>query len=85
MPMLREIVRRIRLIAPRSFVVAVKLNAADYVKGGLSEAEALSHVRTIASWATEKNGGVDIIEVSGGDYENVGVCFNLLIDLQRRS
>jgi hypothetical protein len=54
-------------------VLAVKLNASDYVQGGLSEEDALDQVRMIAELKTD--GGrtsVDIIEVSGGDYENPG-------------
>ncbi|OCH85726.1 FMN-linked oxidoreductase [Obba rivulosa] len=63
---------------PRSFILGVKLNAADYVSrphsGNRTSAEetpvadedrALDHVREIASWDM-----VEFIEVSGGDYEN---------------
>jgi 2,4-dienoyl-CoA reductase-like NADH-dependent reductase (Old Yellow Enzyme family) len=47
--------------------LAVKLNAADYVEGGLTEDQSLEHVKTIAKWKL-----FDIIEISGGDYENLG-------------
>jgi 2,4-dienoyl-CoA reductase-like NADH-dependent reductase (Old Yellow Enzyme family) len=66
--LLFEIISRIRAQVPSSFIIAVKLNAADYVAGGLSEEEALGHIVTIAKWRP----GVDIIEISGGDYENPG-------------
>jgi 2,4-dienoyl-CoA reductase-like NADH-dependent reductase (Old Yellow Enzyme family) len=62
-----DIVRTIRSDSPSSFCLAVKLNSADYAQGGLGEDVALEHVRLLA-----KHGGVDIIEVSGGSYENVG-------------
>jgi 2,4-dienoyl-CoA reductase-like NADH-dependent reductase (Old Yellow Enzyme family) len=62
-----DIVRAIRADVPSSFCLAVKLNSADYVQGGLSEDVALEHVRILA-----EHGGIDMIEVSGGTYENVG-------------
>ncbi|KAI0367727.1 FMN-linked oxidoreductase [Pilatotrama ljubarskyi] len=66
---LRDIVTAIRApgVVPDDFVVAVKLNSADYARGTaeLQEQRALDHVREIGSW-----GVVDFIEVSGGDYED---------------
>jgi 2,4-dienoyl-CoA reductase-like NADH-dependent reductase (Old Yellow Enzyme family) len=58
---------KIREVVPPDFVLAVKLNAADYVEGGLTEDQSLEHVRAIAKWRL-----FDIIEISGGDYENMG-------------
>jgi len=50
--------------------VALKLNASDYVKGGLTEEDALEQVRLIAGLKTsDERTCVDLIEVSGGDYE----------------
>jgi 2,4-dienoyl-CoA reductase-like NADH-dependent reductase (Old Yellow Enzyme family) len=49
---------------PRSLIVGVKVNAADYVNGGLTEDQALGHIRQISEWDM-----VDSIEISGGDYE----------------
>ncbi|KAG8745724.1 hypothetical protein FRC10_007204 [Ceratobasidium sp. 414] len=43
---------------PSTFVVGVKLNAADYAKDQLDEAQALSHVRSISEW-----GRVDFLEI----------------------
>ncbi|KAG9034008.1 hypothetical protein FRB95_013983 [Tulasnella sp. JGI-2019a] len=59
-----EIIRGIRSVVPPSFVIGVKINAADYVNGGLSEDKALAHVKGIADWEM-----TDFIEISGGDYE----------------
>ena len=59
---------------PKGFVICMKLNAADYAEASstpsLSEHEqhALQHLREIARWGT-----VDVIEVSGGDYEKPGL------------
>lgn len=49
------------------FCVGVKLNSSDFVKGGLTEEDALETVRILA-----EHGGVDFIEISGGSYENAG-------------
>lgn len=57
----------IRARVPSNFVLGVKMNAADYVEGGVTEAQALGQLQAIAEW-----GGVDFIEISGGDYENPG-------------
>ncbi|GAA5991482.1 hypothetical protein JCM5350_001627 [Sporobolomyces pararoseus] len=46
------------------FVLGVKLNASDYIKGGLTEEDALENVKWIA-----QHGGFDFIEISGGSYE----------------
>ncbi|KAL5480864.1 hypothetical protein ACEPAI_9804 [Sanghuangporus weigelae] len=64
-----EIVEAIRLAVPRTFVVGLKLNAADYATGGFSRAEGAEHIAQIARWQWNK-GGVDFIEISGGDYES---------------
>ncbi|KIJ55026.1 hypothetical protein M422DRAFT_24885 [Sphaerobolus stellatus SS14] len=59
-----QIIKRIRSELPSNFVLGVKLNAGDYTKGGMTEPEALRHVKSLS------NLGVDFIEISGGDYEN---------------
>lgn len=77
--LLDRIARGIRKIVPPTFVLGVKLNAADYLDSEISdqrvadtkraqEDRALDHVKEIASWQL-----IDFIEVSGGDYENPGV------------
>ena len=65
--LLRRIVREIRSAVPANFVVGLKLNAADYVHGGLGSADAEAHLREISEWDC-----IDFIEISGGDYENPG-------------
>ncbi|GAA5861627.1 hypothetical protein JCM3774_002651 [Rhodotorula dairenensis] len=64
--LLFRIVDAIRTELPQSdgFVLGIKLNSSDYVKGGLTEQDALDNVKWIA-----EHGGVDFIEISGGDYE----------------
>nr|HMQ57859.1 NADH:flavin oxidoreductase [Rhizobiaceae bacterium] len=60
---LLECVRRIRDRARQQFIVSVKLNSADFQRGGFSEDDSA----TVAGWLQEA--GVDFIEVSGGNYE----------------
>jgi 2,4-dienoyl-CoA reductase-like NADH-dependent reductase (Old Yellow Enzyme family) len=45
------------------FPVAIKLNSADFQRGGFTEEESLETVRALAQ------AGIDLIEVSGGTYE----------------
>ncbi|MDB4987121.1 MAG: oxidase, partial [Myxococcaceae bacterium] len=61
---LREIIRAIRASTARGFTLAVKLNSADFQRGGFDEDEALQVVR----WLAED--GVDLVEISGGNYES---------------
>ena len=60
---LLEIVRRTRAAVGPSFPVGVKLNSADFQKGGFAFEDSL----IVAKWLEEA--GVDLIEVSGGSYE----------------
>lgn len=60
---LLTIVERIKADAPDGFVVSVKLNSSDFQKGGLSTEDSL----TICEWLAER--GVDLLEISGGNYE----------------
>ena len=58
-----ETVQEIRRAASKSFAVSVKLNSADFQKGGFDDDESAM----VAKWLEEA--GVDLIEVSGGNYE----------------
>ncbi|MEE4213111.1 MAG: NADH:flavin oxidoreductase/NADH oxidase family protein [Parvularcula sp.] len=61
--LLLEVVERIRERLPASFVLSVKLNSSDFQKGGLSTEDSLQ----VADWLAAR--GVDLLEVSGGNYE----------------
>ena len=63
---LLEIVRQIRKAVGSDFPVSVKLNSADFQKGGFSEEESMQVVR----WLGEEK--IDLLEISGGNYEQVG-------------
>ncbi len=61
--LLLTIVRRIRQEVGPNFPVAVKLNSADFQKGGFDFKDSLK----VASWLQEAT--IDLIEISGGTYE----------------
>jgi len=58
-----EVVRRIRARVSPGFAVGIKLNSADFQRGGFTEDESRG---VVAALARE---GLDLIEVSGGSYE----------------
>jgi 2,4-dienoyl-CoA reductase-like NADH-dependent reductase (Old Yellow Enzyme family) len=51
-----------RQVGP-GFPVGIKLNSADFQRGGFTEEESLDTIRTLAE------AGIDLIEISGGTYE----------------
>lgn len=60
---LMETVRAVRNAVGPGFGISVKLNSADFQKGGFAFEESLQ----VARWLEEA--GVDLLEVSGGSYE----------------
>jgi len=60
---LLEIVKASRAAVGRDFTLSVKLNSADFQKGGFAPDESLTVADQIAA------AGVDVIEISGGNYE----------------
>ena len=62
--MLLEVVRKNRELVGDDFVVAVKLNSADFQRGGFEAEDSV----TVAGWLEEA--GIDVLEISGGNYEN---------------
>lgn len=58
-----EIYRAIRAQTSPSFTIGIKINSADFQKGGISEEDS---AQTIVALAQE---GMDLIEISGGTYE----------------
>lgn len=61
--LLLAVVRAVRAEVGDDFAVAVKLNSADFQKGGFSNEECLQVVR----WLDDC--GIDLLEISGGSYE----------------
>jgi len=62
--LLLDTVRAVRARVSRHFCVAVKLNSADFQRGGFSEDDA----RQVVLWLNELP--VDLVELSGGSYES---------------
>ena len=60
---LLEAVGAVRAAVGQGYPVAVKLNSADFQKGGFAFEDSLQ----VAAWLEEA--GVDLIEISGGTYE----------------
>lgn len=61
--LLLEIVKAVRAVVSSGFAVAVKLNSADFQRGGFSTDDAKSVVGMLNQL------GVDLVELSGGSYE----------------
>ncbi len=65
---LLEIVRAVKARTGKGFGVAVKLNSADFQKGGYDENDALQVVK----WLNKE--GLDFVELSGGSYESAAMA-----------
>ena len=63
--LLLEIVRRVRAAVGPAFPVSVKLNSADFQRGGFDEADSLAVIRLL------DEAGIDLLEISGGTYERL--------------
>jgi 2,4-dienoyl-CoA reductase-like NADH-dependent reductase (Old Yellow Enzyme family) len=64
---IRRIIVGVREAVGLNFPIGVKLNSADFQKGGFS----LEDCITVASWLGED--GVDLLEISGGTYEQLSL------------
>lgn len=60
---LLEVVSAVRAAVRRDFCVGVKINSADFQRGGFDADDALEVVKMLNS------SGVDLVELSGGSYE----------------
>ena len=58
-----EVLAEMRRQVGPAFPIGIKLNSADFQRGGFSEDESLGTVRALA------DAGIDLIEISGGTYE----------------
>ncbi|MGV9862950.1 NADH:flavin oxidoreductase/NADH oxidase family protein [Rhodococcus koreensis] len=62
--LLLEVVRGIRAVVSPTFAVAVKLNSADFQRGGFDADDARQVIAMLEPL------GVDLVEISGGSYES---------------
>jgi len=65
---LLEIVRAVKKRTGKKFGVSVKLNSADFQKGGYDENDA----KQVVQWLNKE--GVDYVELSGGSYESAAMA-----------
>ncbi|MGN5764886.1 NADH:flavin oxidoreductase/NADH oxidase family protein [Acinetobacter calcoaceticus] len=63
MRFLLEIYTAVRAVTSENFIISVKLNSADFQRGGITEEDVITVFKAIDA------AGVDIIEISGGTYE----------------
>lgn len=61
--LLLEVVRAVRSAVGTDFPVSVKLNSADFQRGGFSHEDSIR----VATWLDAE--GLDLLEISGGTYE----------------
>ncbi|MFD9893816.1 NADH:flavin oxidoreductase/NADH oxidase family protein [Amycolatopsis sp. NPDC059027] len=64
---LLELVRRVRAEIGDDVPLSVKLNSADFQRGGFDEGESLEVVRLLGE------AGLDLLEISGGTYEKAAM------------
>jgi 2,4-dienoyl-CoA reductase-like NADH-dependent reductase (Old Yellow Enzyme family) len=64
---IRRIIVGVRKVVGADFPIGVKLNSADFQKGGFS----LEDCITVASWLGEDS--LDLLEISGGTYEQLSL------------
>jgi len=76
--LLREIVASTRDAVGSEFSIGVKLNSADFQKGGFSNEEAAQ----VARWLADL--GVDLLEISGGTYEQMAIIGRLDSDEEKK-
>jgi len=62
-----EIYHQIRAKTSSNFAVGIKINSADFQKGGFSEEESIDVIHQLSEE------GMDLIEVSGGTYEKAAM------------
>lgn len=62
--LLIEVVKAVKAVVGPKFCVSVKLNSADFQRGGFSSTDALEVVKMLNDYA------IDLVELSGGNYES---------------
>jgi 2,4-dienoyl-CoA reductase-like NADH-dependent reductase (Old Yellow Enzyme family) len=76
---LLEIVRAIRAAVGPAFPIGVKLNSADFQRGGFAIDEAMEVARALEA------AGIDLLEVSGGNYESPAMAGSGELRKQQRA
>jgi 2,4-dienoyl-CoA reductase-like NADH-dependent reductase (Old Yellow Enzyme family) len=64
---IRKVIQQVRKAVGEDYPISVKLNSADFLKGGFTLKECIQ----VASWLTQD--GIDLLEISGGTYEQMSL------------
>ena len=67
MRLLLQVIRSVREATGKDFPIGLKLNSADFQRGGFTEEESLTVIQAL------NNEGVDFLEISGGTYEQAAM------------
>jgi len=67
MRLLLDTVRAVRAATSDRFLIAVKLNSADFQRGGFDAGDSVTVARALAA------NGIDLLEISGGTYEHAAM------------
>ncbi len=59
-----EVYRAIRQAVGDDFPIGIKINSADFQKGGFTEAQSIEVIAALV------DAGIDLVEISGGNYES---------------
>lgn len=62
--LLYQVIQAIQKVVPKDTAIAVKLNSADFQRGGFDSADALAVVKQLEAL------NIDLVELSGGSYES---------------
>ncbi len=62
-----ELVRAMRAAVGKKFPIGIKINSADFQRGGFSEEDAVTVVKALEAE------GIDLVEISGGTYESAAM------------
>lgn len=62
--LLIEVVKAVKAVVDPKFCISVKLNSADFQRGGFNSTDALEVVKMLNDYA------IDLVELSGGNYES---------------
>lgn len=70
---LLEVVRAVQSATSPGFALSVKLNSADFQRGGFSEEEALATAAALDREGRDGRRPIDLLEISGGTYESAAM------------
>jgi 2,4-dienoyl-CoA reductase-like NADH-dependent reductase (Old Yellow Enzyme family) len=75
---LLEVVRAVRAAVGPGFPIGVKLNSADFLRGGFTVEESMTVARSLEA------AGIDLLEVSGGNYESPAMAGSGELPVEQR-